>query len=251
MGLVAEAFVQVLLQERARLLAIAVAITGDAHAAEDVFQQVVAAALQTKNQFRERDHVLAWGLRAARHRALNVARDRRFTPLPVEVLDLLDGALDDPAGPPVSDHAAALPRCVEGLSDSARRLVRFRYEEGLSAAAISGRIGRLLTRFITACQDSPHCGSVELQLTRMHEAVRGRWADESAEAGLLERDLDELFLRYCDGLLNSEEIAALGRRIQENPDGRAQLVSVPAGRLIAQLEYRHLSRNTRHCSPGH
>ncbi len=173
MGLVAEAFVQVLLQERARLLAIAVAITGDAHAAEDVFQQVVAAALQTKNQFRERDHVLAWGLRAARHRALNVARDRRFTPLPAEVLDLLEGALDDPAGPPVSDHAAALPRCLESLSDSARRLVRFRYEEGLSAAAISGRIGRTadsiyhslarIHRALRIC--------VELQLTRMHEVV--------------------------------------------------------------------------------
>ena len=175
MGLGAEAFVQVLLQERARLLAIAVAITGDAHAAEDVFQQVVTAALQARNEFRENEHVLAWALRAARHRSLNVARDRRFTPLPDEVLDLLEGALGDPAGPPLSDHAAALPRCLESLSDSARRLVQFRYEEGLSAAAISQRIGRSadsiyhslarIHRALRAC--------VELQLARVHEAVTG------------------------------------------------------------------------------
>ena len=46
------------------------------------------------------------------------------------------------------------------------------------------------------------------------------------EAGLPENDLDELFLRYCDGVLNSEEIAALAQRIQENPDGRAQFLSL-------------------------
>jgi RNA polymerase sigma-70 factor (ECF subfamily) len=173
MGLLPEAFVQVLLQERARLLAIAVAITGDAHAAEDVFQQVVAAALQAKAAFREREHVLAWALRATRHRALNAARDRRFTPLPAHVLDLLEGAFGDPAGPPVTDHAAALPHCLENLSESARRLVRFRYEEGLSAAAISTRTGRStdgiyhslarIHRTLRAC--------VELQLSRFHQSI--------------------------------------------------------------------------------
>src|SRR4051812_18726218 len=92
MGLAPEAFVQLLLRERARILAIAVAITGDPHTAEDVFQQVVTAALQAKSAFREKEHVLAWATRTARHRALNAARDRRFTVLPPEVLDLLESS---------------------------------------------------------------------------------------------------------------------------------------------------------------
>ncbi len=46
------------------------------------------------------------------------------------------------------------------------------------------------------------------------------------EAGLPESDLDELFLRYCDGALNLEEIATLARRIQESPDGRARFLSL-------------------------
>jgi RNA polymerase sigma-70 factor (ECF subfamily) len=175
MGLAPEAFVQLLLRERVRILAIAVAITGDPHTAEDVFQQVVTAALQAKSAFREKEHVLAWALRTARHRALNAARDRRFTVLPPEVLDLLEGSWDDPAGAPLSDTAAALANCMKRLSASARRLLQFRYDEGLTAAAISDRTGRTpdaiyqnLARIHRALREC-----VEQSLSRLRNPVPG------------------------------------------------------------------------------
>jgi RNA polymerase sigma-70 factor, ECF subfamily len=175
MGLGPDAFVQVLLRERARILAIAVAITGDPHTAEDIFQQVVTAALQSKSVFREKEHVLAWAMLAARHRALNAVRDRRFISLPEEALDVLEAVWDDPSGIPLSDQAAALPHCLENLTDSARSLLRFRYDEGLTAAAISALTGRTpdaiyhslarIHRAIRTC--------VEQQLSRLHSHLPG------------------------------------------------------------------------------
>ena len=60
--------VQVLLRERMRVTALAVAVVRDVHAADDIFQQVVLSALEATARFRDTDHVLAWAFRAARHR---------------------------------------------------------------------------------------------------------------------------------------------------------------------------------------
>ena len=47
MGMERDAIVQLLLHERVRLTASAAVIARDVHAADDIFQQVVLAALQT------------------------------------------------------------------------------------------------------------------------------------------------------------------------------------------------------------
>ena len=67
MTLEPDAIVQVLLRERLRVTALAAGVTRDVHAADDIFQQVVLTALETRAQFRDLAHVLAWALRAARH----------------------------------------------------------------------------------------------------------------------------------------------------------------------------------------
>src|SRR4051812_35545652 len=86
----ADSIVEVLLRERLRITAAAAAVARDVHSADDVFQQVVLSALQHRAEFRSTDHLLAWSLRAARHRALDMARRRQLRPLPDDVLDLLD-----------------------------------------------------------------------------------------------------------------------------------------------------------------
>ncbi len=142
MSLGPDAVVQVLLRERLRMLAVATAIVRDVHAADDIFQQVVLAALEDRSRFREPEHVLAWAVRAARHRAVDIARRRRLRPLPDEVLDRLEARWAGSAAPARPDRVDALHRCLGKLAAPARDLLRLRYDEGLTAVAIAGRMRR-------------------------------------------------------------------------------------------------------------
>lgn len=142
MALETDTIVQVLLRERLRVTALAVSVVRDVHAADDIFQQVVLAALEARNQFRDAEHVLAWSLRTARHRALDLARSRQLRPLPDEVLDLLESRVPGPVPIAVSDRDEALHDCVGRLAPSAQRLLQMKYGEGLTAVAIANRLRR-------------------------------------------------------------------------------------------------------------
>src|SRR5882757_235425 len=115
MGLEADVVVQVLLPRRRRLLALAVAVVRDVHAADDIFQQVVLAALEARAGFRDAEHLVAWSLKVVRHRAVDLARSRRLRSLPDEVLDLLAAPAAEPGGPAWSDRAEALHGCLGSL----------------------------------------------------------------------------------------------------------------------------------------
>ena len=159
MGLERDAIVQVLLRERVRLTASAAAIARDVHAADDIYQQVVLAALQHADQLRDARHVVAWALRAARHRALDLAHRRRLVPLPDEVLDLMEADWADPDPGGWSDRAEALHRCLGRVADPAREVLRLRYADGLSAVAI-------------ACKLRRTADAVYQMLSRTHRALR-------------------------------------------------------------------------------
>jgi RNA polymerase sigma-70 factor, ECF subfamily len=137
-----DVIVQVLLRERLRVTALAAAIVRDAHTADDIFQQVVLSALEAKSQFREVNHVLAWALRAARHRALDLARGRHLCPLPDQILDLFESPIGNPAESAWSDRSEALHHCLNELTPSARQLLQMKYGEGLTALVIAERLRR-------------------------------------------------------------------------------------------------------------
>lgn len=159
MTLEADQVVQVLLRHRLRVAAVAAAIVRDVHASDDIFQQVVLAALEDRSQFREPDHVLAWAVRAARHRALDLVRARRLLPLPDEVLDLLEAEWGDPAPSRWSDRVEALHRCMGRLAGPARDLIQLKYVDGLGVAAIALRLRR-----------TPN--AVYQSLSRIHRSLR-------------------------------------------------------------------------------
>lgn len=159
MTLESDVIVQVLLRERLRLTALAAAVVRDVHTADDIFQQVVLAALEHRAEFREAAHVLAWALRACRHRAVDTCRHRQARPLPDEVLDLLESPAADPAGDPWSDRCEALQRCLAELPPSAQGLLRMKYAEGLTATAIAGRLHRT-------------ADAVYQSLSRLHRGLR-------------------------------------------------------------------------------
>lgn len=151
-----DTIVQVLLHDRLRIAAAASAVVRDVHAADDVFQQVVLAALEHKAAFRDAEHVLAWAIRAARCRAVDLARRRKLSYLPDDVLDLLEtgwGKAD------ATDVVEALHGCLGQLDTPARDLLQMKYDDGLTAAAIGARLRR-------------SADAVYQNLSRLHRALR-------------------------------------------------------------------------------
>ena len=144
MGLEPDAVVQVLLRGRLRMAALVTAVVRDGHAADDIFQQVVLSALERRAQFRDSAHVLAWSLRAARFRAIDLARQRRLRSLSDAMLDRLECRWAGLSEEDLSDHARALHQCLDKLPAPARGLLRLRYDEGLSCTVIAARLGRTL-----------------------------------------------------------------------------------------------------------
>jgi RNA polymerase sigma-70 factor (ECF subfamily) len=140
MALDPQTVVQILLRERVRLSASVIAILRDHHAADDVFQQVVLQALQSCGQFREPEHVLAWALRTARHRALDILGKSRPQCLDNGVLRLLEEQWASVPATEVSARVEALQGCLERLPEQARQLLRLRYEDGLSCSAVARRL---------------------------------------------------------------------------------------------------------------
>jgi RNA polymerase sigma factor (sigma-70 family) len=159
MAMERDTVVQVLLRERLRIAAAAVAVVRDAHAADDIFQQLVVMALGEGRRFEGPGHVLAWAVRAARHRAVDLARRRRLRSLPNEVLDLLEAAWADPVPSGWSDRAEALCRCVGRLAPANRELLRMKYADGLTAPAIAERQRRT-------------ADAVYQNLSRVHRCLR-------------------------------------------------------------------------------
>jgi RNA polymerase sigma-70 factor, ECF subfamily len=151
--------VQVLLRARLRIAAIAVSVLRDAHSADDIFQQVVLAALEHGGEFQDEQHILAWSVRAARFRAIDLARQRRLQTLPASVLDRLEARWSDPAESDPEEHVRALHLCLDKLSGAERGLLRLRYDSGLSVVAMSGRLGRKVDALYQS-------------LSRIHRALR-------------------------------------------------------------------------------
>lgn len=158
MSLESDTVVQVLLRQRSRIIAASVAILRDIHAADDVFQQVVLAALGARQGIRDADHLYAWAIRTCRHRALDIARRRHLTSLPDDVLDLLESTAE-PEDFGVSDQVDALHRCMDKLPGTSKELISMRYQEGLPAAAIADRTKRSVD-------------AVYQSLSRLHRALR-------------------------------------------------------------------------------
>jgi RNA polymerase sigma-70 factor, ECF subfamily len=134
--------VELLLRERVRITAAAHVVLHDPHLADDVFQQVVLLGLQTPPEFREPEHVIAWALRTARHRAINLARDQKLIVLDETVLDQLCHELNSLDVQQVEARTSALHQCIERLPKVARQLLKLRHTDGLKCERIAKRTNR-------------------------------------------------------------------------------------------------------------
>lgn len=150
-----------LLRQRVGLLSYIRSILVDEHLAEDVFQEVCVVAMQKHDELNSWEHFDAWVRKVARYEALSaLRRSRKLSQLLDEaLLDLLDDHWQRYKQEQVQgDRTRALKECIGGLTPYAQRLVRLRYEQGLSGQALADALKRKVQ-------------AVYVALTRAHKAL--------------------------------------------------------------------------------
>ena len=119
------------------------AATGCPHQADDLQQNVARVLLERFADYDDARPFHCWALGIARLEALKWRQRlaRRREVLSPEAIDLLHAAGQDEADP-FADRRERLPACVAALPEASRQLLVLRYEEGLGAKDIAGRVGR-------------------------------------------------------------------------------------------------------------
>lgn len=119
------------------------AATGCPHQADDLQQNVARVLLERFTDYDDTRPFHCWALGIARLEALKWRQRlaRRREVLSPEAIDLLHAAGQDEADP-FADRRERLPACVAALPEASRQLLALRYEEGLGAKDIAGRVGR-------------------------------------------------------------------------------------------------------------
>lgn len=167
----------ILEQNRRWLLAYFIAATGDAHRAEDLVQDVFAAAIKNAEQFDPSHSFGAWLRGIARNLLLMTYRQSKSRILSMDPAVL--SRLDDAAAQAEAAHAVPghgerrqqfLRECLKSVPDRGRTALRMKYDEGKASKEISkatgmqvGAVDMLLSRLRRALQD---CVSRKLSAVR-------------------------------------------------------------------------------------
>ena len=146
MALSSETIVRVLMSHRNRLSAYIWSIVGDAHLAEDVFQEVSMLAVQKGCDVADSERLVVWLRRTARLKSLEARRKQRRSPLLDEVL-LADYDAQWERYDPLEEAELieALYACVEELTENNRRIVTLRYGQGLKSSEVATVLRRKVT----------------------------------------------------------------------------------------------------------
>jgi len=156
--------VRIILRERLEILAYIGSFLGDAHLAEDCFQDVCAAAVVKRDHFKDDEHVIRWTLNVARNKAIDLTRRRNRQPrvLDADVLESLEQRWCRCMRERTLDAIGrrhALETCLDSLTENSRRVVELRYVDGLKSSRIAELLGR-------------NVESVYRALTRTHVVLR-------------------------------------------------------------------------------
>ena len=152
---------QTLMQARTRISAAAWLVVRDAHAAEDIFQNVALKALTRQVSFPSAAAVLSWASVTARREGIDwLRRTRRESPaLDDTLLDLLDRDWAPSSESDPGPRSDALRECLEDLPQDAQRLLGLRYADGRSGEEIATALRLELN-------------AVYKRLSRLHLALR-------------------------------------------------------------------------------
>ena len=150
-----------LMKSRDRIAAAAWVVVRDAHAAEDIFQNVALKALTKDVSFEAEGAVLSWAFITARREGIDWLRRHRkeLTGLDPEILELLEQEwLSEPAHRG-EQRAEALRVCLKTLPENSSLLLRLRYFEGNNCGEVAKKLGAELN-------------AVYKRLYRLHQGLK-------------------------------------------------------------------------------
>lgn len=150
-----------LLEDRVALMAYINTIVHDRHHAEDVFQDLSVEAVEKAETIRDDEHLTRWLRTAARFRAIDHLRkaSTRAMVFDHDLFDKLDLIWETRAGRPVGPRVDALRDCLDSTPDKTQKLLRLRYQKGLSGKELADKTGR-------------STNAIYLTLSRVHKALR-------------------------------------------------------------------------------
>lgn len=132
------AFTRLFVTAQPALHGFLISLTHDAHAAEDLLQELAERMWRKFDQYDERRPFIGWGIGFARLLAMEWRRAQKRVPLPLdeETLDLLAAQAAEEA-PHHDDRLDALRECLQRLTERQRAALRLRYQESMPVAGIA------------------------------------------------------------------------------------------------------------------
>lgn len=123
---------------RTRVSAAAWVVVRDAHAAEDIFQNVALKAMTKRVSFETESALMSWAFITSRREGIDWLRrhQRETTCLDVEILELLEYDWQTEAAHPADAKIEALENCLAAATPSSRRMLKLRYFEGHSCEEV-------------------------------------------------------------------------------------------------------------------
>ena len=118
------------------------ALVPDFQEAEDLLQNVAVVLLRKFPEYDGQRPFIGWAIGIARREVLMARRRhaRSFLCYHTDLLERISEAYVELA-PELDERSRALGECLETIQGRAGQLLRLRYEEGLKASAIAGRVG--------------------------------------------------------------------------------------------------------------
>ena len=139
-----EELVSILLVERQRIFAYLISILRNPDHVEDVYQEVCLLALKKRETIVDQQHLHFWLRTTGKLQALNLLKKERSRQLTLndEILDMLESQWI--AHETEDDNAVmqALRHCMDLLPKPAKELIRKRYVQGVSYAALAEALRR-------------------------------------------------------------------------------------------------------------
>lgn len=134
---------QLIVKHRHGVSAYLYSVLPDTHAVEDVFQEVCIVALQKAAEYQDGTNFVGWVRAIARNKLREHLRRRTGVLLDDAFFESLDQAFEEARGDGDADRRKDdLRRCLDDLQEGSRELLKWRYEEALTPAAIGARLGR-------------------------------------------------------------------------------------------------------------
>ena len=139
--------------QRDRVSAAAWLVVRDAHAAEDIFQNVALTALAKEVTFDSDGALMSWAFITARREGIDWLRRQKNAPVSLDetILEVLEAEWADESLGQAEGRSQALRDCLNELPEKSRELLKLRYFDGQRCEEVASLLGAKLDAIYKRC----------------------------------------------------------------------------------------------------